>query len=277
MNLAEVDISGLIIDQAGISSAGRFDSIAVVNRPRRTRLSDFVSLSGDALVVVVSRDGEDLAAVAYSTALLAEHQVIQDVIGGQAIAVTYDPQFASIMVFHRTMIAKNDAGEPVTKTLNFGVSGLVERGGLLLFDKTNRALWSQLRARCVSGPNAGTRLRTLPFSVMTWSECRARFPEGEVAAAEINTNAPHDVGGGEDSGIGVLDFEGRRTWFLRVASLNAPSATLQTSKGDVRIVSAPGGFAIESKPEGIEVVQTLLSAWIVIHPETEVVTSEDFD
>ena len=55
---------------------------------------------------------------------------------------------------------------------NFGVSGLLYKRNLLLFDRQTGSLWSQLLSEAVTGPLAGTRLRVLPAEDTTWENWR---------------------------------------------------------------------------------------------------------
>lgn len=115
----------------------------------------------------------------YQLEMLAWHQVINDVLADEPIAVTYDPLCDSSVVF-----ARNTGAE----TLEFGVSGLLYNSNLLLFDRRPNALgeslWSQLQFRAIAGPAAAESraLRVLPASVMTWAEWRTRHPNTTVLA-----------------------------------------------------------------------------------------------
>ena len=51
---------------------------------------------------------------------------------------------------------------------DFGVSGLLYKRNLLLFDRQSGSLWSQLLSEAVTGPLAGARLKVLPAENTTW-------------------------------------------------------------------------------------------------------------
>ncbi len=59
---------------------------------------------------------------------------------------------------------------------SFGVSGLLYRRNLLLYDHETESLWSQLLGQAVTGPLAGTALRLLPSLQTTWSAWKQRHP-----------------------------------------------------------------------------------------------------
>jgi len=63
------------------------------------------------------------------------------------------------------------------KRYTFGVSGLLYKRNLLMFDRETDSLWSQLLARAVTGPLAGTSLRILPAENTTWGEWKKFNPQ----------------------------------------------------------------------------------------------------
>jgi hypothetical protein len=107
----------------------------------------------------------DRQARAYPLRVLNWHEVVNDTLAGQAIAVTFNPLCDASVVFAREV-----AGE----VLEFGVSGLLFNSNLLLYDRRpdrrGESLWSQLQGRAVTGPAAAARyrLQILPAAIMTW-------------------------------------------------------------------------------------------------------------
>jgi len=63
---------------------------------------------------------------------------------------------------------------------DFGVSGLLYKRNLLLFDRQTGSLWSQLLSEAVTGPLAGARLKVLPAENTTWDAWRKKHPETRV-------------------------------------------------------------------------------------------------
>lgn len=114
---------------------------------------------------------------AYPLRLLNWHEIVNDVLGGRQIAVTYNPLSDGTAVFDRAA-----GGE----TLRFGVSGLLYDSNLLLYDRRpggrGESLWSQLRAEAVAGPAAarGESLPILPCLRTTWGAWLRRHPETTV-------------------------------------------------------------------------------------------------
>ncbi len=129
-------------------------------------------------VIGVEINGESRA---YPLLVLNCHEIVNDTLGGVAIAVTYNPLCDSIVVFEREV-----AGE----TLEFGVSGLLYNSNLMMFDRrpeaTGESLWSQLLGRAVTGPaaEAGLELALRPASVTRWADWLALHPQTTVLALD---------------------------------------------------------------------------------------------
>lgn len=128
-------------------------------------------LVGADMVVGVAVGGE---ARAYPLRVLNWHEVVNDTLGGRALAVTYNPLTAGAVVFERRT--------------PFAHSGLLYASGLLFYDRQDTpgasTLWSQLLARGVAGPRAGERLEVLPASVCRWDVFLEEHPHATVIAPD---------------------------------------------------------------------------------------------
>ena len=62
----------------------------------------------------------------------------------------------------------------------FGVSGLLYKSNLLLYDKQTGSLWSQLLSEAVTGALAGKHLAVLPAENTAWGTWRAAHPGTRV-------------------------------------------------------------------------------------------------
>lgn len=143
---------------------------------------------GDDRVAGVVVNGE---ARAYPLAMLNAHEVVNDVLGGVPIAVTFSPLTDSLVVFDRRV----DGAER-----RFGVSGLLLDSNLVMYDRAPEgtapagaapagaaehepSLWAQLPMRAIAGPAAakGLRLEPLPdANVCSWRMWSAAWPDTTV-------------------------------------------------------------------------------------------------
>lgn len=162
---------------------------------------------------------------AYPLRLLEWHEVINDTLASQPIAVTYNPLCDSIVAFDRTI-----SGE----TRSFGVSGLLLESNLLLYDRhadrTRESLWWQVGLRAVAGPATGTRVTPLPVAVIAWSWWRELHPDTSVVAPDAafvteGKRAPYTSYFGSDE----LRFPLRRRPPADGATLKEPSIAVRVA------------------------------------------------
>ncbi len=130
----------------------------------------------DEPVVVVNVAGDRRA---YPERVLAWHIVVNDVIGGVPVAVTFDPIAGAARVF--------DRGLPDGRTLTFAVSGLLRGGNSLLFDRETETWWQQMTGYGVTGELHAAQMHPLPFATVALEEYKRAFPEGPVLNAPDGT------------------------------------------------------------------------------------------
>lgn len=115
--------------------------------------------------------GED--ARAYPVRLLSLHEIVNDVVGGRPVAITWCPLCYTSLVFDRT----------VGRELTFGVSGYLFHNNLVMYDHQTNTLWSQLLAQGIRGALRGRRLEVLPALLTTWGAWKQAHPETRVLSA----------------------------------------------------------------------------------------------
>ena len=117
--------------------------------------------SGDLPVigVIVGSDAR-----AYPIPILARSEIVNDVVGGVPVAVTYCPLCLTGIVFDRTL-----GGE----LLSFGVSGKLLLNDLIMYDGQSNTLWSQLLGEAVDGPRKGQQLVVVDSLQTTWATWHA--------------------------------------------------------------------------------------------------------
>jgi hypothetical protein len=246
------------------------------------RSADF--LQGEDRVVGVSIEGESRA---YPIRLLNWHEVVNDELAGMPIAVIYCPLCDSVSVVDRRVDGN---------TYTFGVSGLLYNSNVLLYDRTDDALWSQIAMAAVSGPNVGRKLRHLEFDLLTFDRWKRNNPDGTVAT--FRTGHRRDYGSnpyeryfqtdqlmfpvkkeddrlpGRTRVVGVKIGEMARAYPL-AAVREAPGQTLHDTLGDATLVlkagDEPGTVSVLEAPPEAQIVHTFWFAWAAFHPDTEIV------
>jgi hypothetical protein len=125
-------------------------------------------------VIGIAIGGE---ARAYPLRLMRWHEVVNDVVGGRPIAITYSPLCDSVAVYSRLI-----DGTPV----ELGVSGLLYQSNTLLYDRraapAEATLWTQLTGHPVAGPDpAGAPSLVLEMAdLTTWSAWRDKHPDTQI-------------------------------------------------------------------------------------------------
>ncbi|MGH2921783.1 MAG: DUF3179 domain-containing protein [Gaiellaceae bacterium] len=145
------------------------DSIRSIDRPCFESPAEAKPLLHEnELVIGVERSGD---ARAYPVQVLSYHEIVNDVVDGVPLAITWCPLCASAVVYDRRVDGR---------VLEFGVSGFLYRVNLMLFDRQTGSLWSQLLGGAVTGSMRGTTLRETPFVQQTWGAWREEHPDTKV-------------------------------------------------------------------------------------------------
>ena len=124
-------------------------------------------LEADEQVIGVTINGE---AVAYPIRLISRPHIIEDVIGGTPIHMTYCLLCNSALAF-KSMFA----GETMSL-----VAPLQWENNLMLYDARSQRLIQQISGEIMYGPNAGEHLEQVATQIMSWSAWQERFPSSKV-------------------------------------------------------------------------------------------------
>ncbi len=127
----------------------------------------------DEYVIGLALNGE---ARAYPIRLLSSHELVNDMVGGEPVLISWCPLCFSAIVFERTINGQ---------VLTFGVSGILYRDNLVMYDHQTNTLWSQLLGQSLRGALRQQRLTVIPSLITTWSEWKQLHPETLVLSAEL--------------------------------------------------------------------------------------------
>jgi hypothetical protein len=166
----QTDFTRTTVDLAEIFSGGPpRDGIPAIWEPAHVPVAREGRLDDREPVLTYEHPGE--AARAYPVRYLMWHEIVNDVVGGLPIAVTYCPLCNSAMVFD----ARLDGVRHM-----FGVSGLLRHSDMIMYDRQTESWWQQAVGEGVVGHHAGARLRPLAAWMESWGEFRERNPDGLV-------------------------------------------------------------------------------------------------
>ncbi len=156
------------------------DGIPSIDVPVFDDAGNLSLLDGGDIVFGLERNG---VAKAYPQKVLVRHEICNDTIGGDPVAVTYCPLTGTAMGFER--------GETT-----FGVSGRLLNNNLIMYDRGTEFWWPQVLASSIPSPwNDSTEPASLrEFRVVwtTWERWRDRHPDTSVLTGGENRVADYD-------------------------------------------------------------------------------------
>lgn len=152
------------------------DSIMAIDDPRFVDVSQAAAFMEDderLIGVIINGDAQ-----AYPVPILSNHEIVNDVIGGEPVAIAWCPLCFSALVFSRQV---EDYDQPLT----FGVSGSLLFNTLVMYDRQTDSLWSQLYGAALDGQLVDNRLAFFPSVLTEWKAWREQYPESQVLSKPL--------------------------------------------------------------------------------------------
>ncbi|MGV8964641.1 MAG: DUF3179 domain-containing protein [Cellulomonas sp.] len=148
------------------------DGIPSLDQPAFVDPADAHWLAAEEPVLALELDGEHRA---YPVQIMIWHEIVNDEVAGTPVAVTYCPLCNSALAFDRRV------GDRV---LGFGVSGLLYRSDLVMYDRQTESLWSQIEGRAIAGHLTGRELDRIAVQTVPWDRWRTAHPDGQVLSQD---------------------------------------------------------------------------------------------
>lgn len=233
----------------------RRDCIASLDDPNFESQEDADKwLNDDDLVFGIVIDGE---ARAYPQRILNWHEIVNDTIQGQDIAVTFCPLCGSAISFERKV-------DGVTTT--FGVSGKLYNSNLVMYDRLEDSYWQQETGIAILGEAAQReeKLKPIPMASVFWEDWRENHPETLVLSRDtgfVRDYARYPYGSYEEDGdlyFGIENTDNR-------LPLKAPGFGFSLSDGNKF-------YQTKDIPEGVEVNDTIGNQDVVVQNQKGIVT-----
>lgn len=193
-------------------------------------------------VIAFTANGETKA---YPLQVLTWHEIVNDVVGGQPVAVTFCPLCNSALAFDRRLpltqenqdaIASfnseasfdsvdaafneaystqegGDANLASTLEITLGVSGVLYNSNMIMFDTATSTAFSQLLGRGLVGTLTDTDLLRLPAQIVGFGEFRAAFPDAVVLSRDTGFSRRY----GSNPYVGYDDIDSPAFLFRGVA------------------------------------------------------------
>ena len=244
------------------------DAIPSIDQP--TFGPEYFGVADDEVLVV---DGDSPRA--YPIRILSYHEIVNDVVDGQPVAVTWCPICWSAAVYDRRVNGQR---------LTLGTSGKLADDVLVMYDRETESEWQQSTGAAIAGELQGERLSMVDSSLLTWETFQRQYPDGEVlqppkgseTAQEHYDMAPYERYS-ERNEFGLYGMRGegpRRTWDR--TDIGAKTEVLGVEIGDGavgfplhRITAEDGLVTATVGGRDIVVVETPEGATAFVKPEFE--------
>ena len=156
------------------------DGIPSIDNPTFEFVPGHDDLAPNEPVVGLTVNGD---ARAYPLRILTWHEIVNDVVGGVPVAVTYCPLCNSAPVFERAVDGR---------VLEFGTTGKLKDSNLIMYDRTTETWWQQFTGEAIVGEMTGAKLELVPARLQSWSQFARENPTGRVLVP--NNVAMRDYG-----------------------------------------------------------------------------------
>jgi len=149
------------------------DGIPAIDRPQFVTVAEADAWLQDFEPVTVYEAGDETRI--YPIQIMIWHEIVNDVVGGKPVTVTFCPLCNTAIVFDATVNGIR---------LDFGTTGRLRFSNLLMYDRQTESWWQQATGEAVIGELLGTQLTFLAAPSLAWSEAAASFPDAQVLSRE---------------------------------------------------------------------------------------------
>ena len=144
------------------------DGIPSIDAPKFVAIAEAEGLA-DTEPVVGLAIGDD--ARAYPIRILIWHEIVNDVVGGVPVAVTFCPLCNAAVVFDRRLDGQ---------VLEFGTTGKLRYSDLVMYDRQSESWWQQFTGEAIVGSMQGKKLTFVPSRLESFASFKKRAPAGKV-------------------------------------------------------------------------------------------------
>jgi hypothetical protein len=156
------------------------DAIPPIDRPVYGELGAGDWMEPGDLVLGYIAGGQ---AYAYPFKILNYHEIVNDVLDGVPVLISYCPLCRSAIVYDRRV------GDQL---LSFGNTSALYESDLVMVDRNTGSYWWQVAGRAIVGSLTDSELDPLPSEVATWVDWASRHPETLVLTRDTGYERPYE-------------------------------------------------------------------------------------
>ncbi len=161
---------------------GPRDGIKPLDSPAFTSIEEAdLIYNPDSPVIHFERNGDVRA---YPLDILVRHEIVNDVVGGVPVIVTFCPLCNTAIAFD----ARIDG-----RVLRMGTTGALRNSDLVMWDDVTESLWQQIGGEAIIGGYVGARLEILPAAIVSWDQFKASAPDGLVLSRDTGFALDYNV------------------------------------------------------------------------------------
>ena len=163
-----------IVDPEKIVSGGPpKDGIPSIDEPKFVSVEEADKfIRDDELVLALDYKGVKRV---YPLQILVWHEIVNDDVAGDPLAITYCPLCGSGIAYSRIL----DGDE-----VEFGTSGKLYNSNLVMYDRKTNSYWSQIDGKAIVGELTGKELTPVSLDTVVWRDWKKENPDSEVLSQD---------------------------------------------------------------------------------------------
>ena len=144
------------------------DGIPPIDQPKFKAIAETSELTKHEPVISLEINGD---ARAYPLRVMTWHEIVNDVVGGVPVTVTYCPLCNTAIVFERNLDGN---------LLDFGTTGKLRYSDLVMYDRQTESWWQQFTGEAIIGKLTGKKLKLVPSRLDSFERFSVQYPKGKV-------------------------------------------------------------------------------------------------
>lgn len=148
------------------------DGIPSIDNPRYNPLPGIAWIEDNELVLAIEYKGVKRV---YPLQIMVWHEIVNDVIAGDPILITYCPLCGSGIAFKP--IIEVDGKK---KAVEFGTSGKLYNSNLVMYDRETDTYWTQIGGEAIVGELTGQVLEPISIDTVVWRDYKDQNQDAEV-------------------------------------------------------------------------------------------------
>ncbi|MFQ6119316.1 MAG: DUF3179 domain-containing protein, partial [Methanosarcinales archaeon] len=180
INMTARGVKYLVDPEKIVSGGPPKDGIPSIDNPKYVTVeeADKWIQDNELVLAIIYKDVKRV----YPLQIMVWHEIVNDVIAGDPILITYCPLCGSGIAYERTI-----NGEEV----EFGTSGKLYNSNLVMYDRKTNSYWSQIDGLAIVGELTGTKLTAVSIDTVVWRDWKKAHPDSEVLSQDTGFIRPY--------------------------------------------------------------------------------------